>query len=64
MRKATELREDIRETEAKLSEVLRLFFVRNGSMGVEINIKQSFFSDKCDPEKLGNITDLSLKVTI
>ena len=64
MSKVTKLREDIRKTEEQLSEVLRLFFIRNGSMGVEINIKQRFFSDKCDPEKLGNITDLSLKVTI
>ena len=64
MDKATELREDIRRTEQQLSEVFRQFFIRNGHMGVEVNITQSFFSSKCEPEVIGGITDLSLKVTI
>ena len=64
MSKATELREDIRKTEQELIEVFRQFFIRNGHMGVEVDITQSFFSNKCSPEELGGITDISLKVKI
>ena len=64
MSKTAELREDIRSTEKELSEILRLFFIRNGNMRVEVCITQSFFADKCDPENIGGIMDLSLKVTI
>ena len=64
MSKSTELRLDIRKTEKELHEVLRLFFIRNGNMSIYIDITQSFFSDKCNPEELGGIMDLSLKVTI
>ena len=64
MNKTTEIRKSLRQAEKDISEVLRLLFVKHGSMGIDIEVKQGFYANKTDPENTTCITDITIKATL